>query len=137
MFSENDQRPKALLLPAPKENHTFGLLTMSELLRRRWNVVGGLPMNEPDMMRLAGSTQFAMIGFSLSAEVWLKCTAAAIRRVRRKSLNKNVKILVGGCAAALRQSLAAELGADSAFADAADACTYADNLAAQQSGASV
>lgn len=135
-FADTDSRPLALMVPAPQETHIFGLLTMNELLRRRgWNVVGGLPMDDAEILSLVGRSSFAMIGFSLSAEVLLKPTAAAIRRVRRKSRNKSVKIVIGGRACALCDNLAAELGADAAFADAAEACTFADAVAAQQTRA--
>jgi MerR family transcriptional regulator, light-induced transcriptional regulator len=131
-FVDRDDRPSALMLPAPGEVHTFGLLIMSELLRRRgWVVEGGLPMPPAEIVQMAASSPYALIGFSLSSDLLLAQTANAIKRIRKKSRNTGVKIVIGGPVAAAHD-IVQSTGADAAFADAADACTYADTVAAAQ-----
>ncbi len=122
-------QPVAFLVPAPGEVHTFGLLIMSEMLRRRgWAVVGGLPTPLNEILESVGARSFTMIGFAISADALLKPTASVIRRVRKRSRNAMVRIVVGGKVCAGNDGLAEELGADAAFADAQDACKFAESL---------
>jgi MerR family transcriptional regulator, light-induced transcriptional regulator len=124
------QRPAAFMVPAPGEAHSFGLVMMSELLRRRgWAVTGGgVPMPLVQIIETASMRSFNMIGFSISAEALIKPVAAAIARTRRRSMNKYVKIVVGGRVCEGNPGLAAALGADGAFYDANDACEFADTI---------
>ncbi len=127
-------RPTAFFVPAPGEAHTFGLVMMSEMLRRRgWDVFGGLPMPLKTIVEMVAARPYALVGFSMSADTLLKPTAAAIRRVRKESANKSVKVLVGGPICGGKPDFAAKLGADGAFNDAKDACDYADKLIADGS----
>jgi MerR family transcriptional regulator, light-induced transcriptional regulator len=125
-------RPCAFMVPAPGEAHSFGLVMMSELLRRRgWAVTGGgVPMPLVQIVETASMRSFHMIGFSISAEALLKPVASAIARTRRRSMNKAVKIVVGGRVCEGNAGLAEALGADGAFYDATDACDFADTLVA-------
>lgn len=124
------QRPAAFMVPAPGEAHSFGLVMMSELLRRRgWAVTGGgIPMPLVQIVETASMRSFNMIGFSISAEALIKPVASAIARTRRRSMNKAVKIVVGGRVCEGNAGLAEALGADGAFYDANDACDFADAL---------
>jgi MerR family transcriptional regulator, light-induced transcriptional regulator len=124
------QRPAAFMVPAPGEAHSFGLVMMSELLRRRgWAVTGGgIPMPMVQIVETASMRSFQLIGFSISAEALIKPVASAIARTRKRSMNKAVKIVVGGRVCEGNSGLAAALGADGAFYNADDACDFADTL---------
>jgi MerR family transcriptional regulator, light-induced transcriptional regulator len=122
-------QPLAYLVPAPGEVHTFGLMIISEMLRQRgWRVVGGLPTPLNEILEKVSQRSFTMIGFAISADALIKPTASAIRRVRKRSKNASVRIVVGGKVCAGSEGLAEELGADGAFADAKDACNFADSI---------
>ncbi len=123
------QRPAAFLVPAPGETHSFGLVMMSEMLRRRgWVVTGGLPMPLVRIVETASMRSFALIGFSISADALIKPVASAIRDVRKRSMNRAVKIIVGGRVCEGKSELASDLGADGAFYDAEHACAFAAAL---------
>jgi MerR family transcriptional regulator, light-induced transcriptional regulator len=124
--------PHALLLPAPGESHSFGLVIVSELFRKRgWYVAGGLPVTQRVLVNMVNTQPYAVVGFSLSNDALLADLKAAIKRVRKSSAYRDVLVIVGGRAFDGKTHLAAEIGADAAFADAAEVVTFADQVAAR------
>jgi MerR family transcriptional regulator, light-induced transcriptional regulator len=124
--------PHALLLPAPGESHSFGLVIVSELFRKRgWYVAGGLPVTQRVLVNMVNTQPYAVVGFSLSNTALLGDLKAAISRVRKSSTYRDVLVIVGGSAFDGKTHLAAEIGADAAFADAAEVIEFADNVAAR------
>jgi MerR family transcriptional regulator, light-induced transcriptional regulator len=123
--------PHALLLPAPGESHSFGLVIVSELFRKRgWYVAGGLPVTQRVLVNMVNTQPYAVVGFSLSNHALLGDLKAAISRVRKSSTYRDVLVIVGGSAFDGKTHLAAEIGADAAFADAAEVVEFADRVAA-------
>lgn len=103
---------RILLVPAPGEQHTFGLVMVSELFRSAgWDVSGG-PSPTLDPAVAVRRDWYDVVGFSLAAQVHLPRLAPAIAAVRKASLNQRVGIMVGGPLFMLRPSLASEVGAD-------------------------
>lgn len=101
-----------LLLPAPGEQHTFGLLMVSEFFRcAGWDVAGG-PAQSLDPAAAVRRDWYDVVGFSLAAEMHLPRLASAIAAVRKASVNPHVGLLLGGPLFASRPELATELGAD-------------------------
>jgi MerR family transcriptional regulator, light-induced transcriptional regulator len=124
--------PHALLLPAPGESHSFGLVIVSELFRKRgWYVAGGLPVTSRVLVNMVNTQPYAVVGFSLSNSELLGNLKAAIKSVRKSSAYRDVLVIVGGCAFDGKTHLAAEIGADAAFADAAEVLEFADKVAAR------
>jgi MerR family transcriptional regulator, light-induced transcriptional regulator len=123
--------PHALLLPAPGETHSFGLVIVSELFRKRgWFVAGGLPVSRRELVNMVQCQPYAIVGFSLSNDALLGELKDAIRNVRKSSVFRNVMVVVGGRVFDGRPHLAGEIGADAAFADAAEVIAFADKVAA-------
>jgi methanogenic corrinoid protein MtbC1 len=119
--------PRVLLVPAPRETHTFGLLMLSELLHRQgWAVSGGLPLADEALMASVADQHFDLVGFSLSTDALLDQLADAIRIVRSSTCNPALKIAVGGRVFIDRPELANFVGADAAFVDATDFIAFAD-----------
>src|SRR5262249_25508278 len=88
---------RVLLLPPPSEQHTFGLLMVSELFRSEgWQVWGGPPVNQNALRAMVANQWFALIGFSLSSERLIDTLCSTIKSVRRFSKNQSVQIIVGG-----------------------------------------
>lgn len=103
---------RVLLVPAPGEQHTFGLVMVSEFFREAgWDVAGG-PHPQIDQVALVRKDWFDVVGFSLAAEVHLPRLKPAIAAVRKASLNPQLGILVGGPLFLRDPGLAREVGAD-------------------------
>jgi MerR family transcriptional regulator, light-induced transcriptional regulator len=131
MTNASSNAPQALLLPAPGETHSFGLVIVCELFRKRgWYVDGGMPTTAKALTQMVRSQSYAIVGFSLSNPVLLDDLTKAIAGVRKASAYKQVSVIVGGSAFEGKTGLAARIGADAAFADAAAVTAYADRIAA-------
>ena len=121
---------QALLTTAPGEDHSFGVVLVSEWFRRAgWNVLSG-PLNTTKEITRAVSADFlAIVGFSVGADTNLDRLTAAIAIVRRKSRNPAVGVMVGGALFVERPELVAQVGADATAVDAAEALAKAQRFA--------
>lgn len=121
----------ALLLPMPGEQHTFGLLMVSEFFRSSgWRVSGGPFATEKEMVGAVSAEWFSVIGFSVSSDRHLSALTSGIRRIRRASLNQTIGIMVGGPVFIGHPELVARVGADVTAIDANEAVDQAHQLAA-------
>lgn len=120
---------RALLVPAPGEQHTFGLLLVMEFFRRAgWHVVGGLTETNSDLEGIVQRQRFQIVGLSLSAERHVDDLTRQIRRIRRKSRNRNIGVLVGGKVFVEHPEWAAKVGADAVALDEQEAIRQADQI---------
>jgi methanogenic corrinoid protein MtbC1 len=83
-----------------------------------------------DLVGIARSEWFAVIGFSVSCTSRMDTLATSIRRVRRVSRNPAVSIMVGGPAFVEHPELVALVGADATATDARQAALQAEALLA-------
>ena len=117
------------LLPAPGEQHSFGLVILSEFfLRAGWHVVGGPISVAGGAAEIVRATWVDVAGFSISGTGRIESLAACIRDVRRASVNTDIKVMVGGPLLLSRPGLAKELGADASAPDAPGAVREARGL---------
>jgi methanogenic corrinoid protein MtbC1 len=130
-FPPNARR--ALLMPAPGDQHTFGLAMVAEFFSRSgWEVASGdihSPTNAVDMAR---QQWFDTIGFSVGSETRLDWLKDCIRIVRQVSRNKNVGIMVGGPVFSEHPEYVALVGADCTAVDGKDAPVQAEILVAKR-----
>jgi methanogenic corrinoid protein MtbC1 len=120
---------RVLLVPAPGEQHTFGLAMVAEFFRRAaWIVWSGAPSTTTDLAGIVHDNWFAVVGFSLGSEARLEGLRAGIRRVRRASQNPAIGILVGGPLFIEHPELVAQVGADATAADGLQAVGQAQSL---------
>jgi MerR family transcriptional regulator, light-induced transcriptional regulator len=118
---------RALLVPAPGEQHTFGLRIVEEfLIRAGWDVRSNLRASQDEVMGLLESENFDVVGFSLSGETLIGPLVSTIRNLRQISLNRSICVMVGGVRFAEQPGLAQEIGADFAASDAPDAVRRAN-----------
>jgi methanogenic corrinoid protein MtbC1 len=130
MLHPHDER-RALLVPAPGEQHTFGLAMVTEFFRRAaWIVWSGAPATTADLAGIVHDNWFAVVGFSLGSESRLEGLRAGIRRVRRASQNPAIGIMVGGPLFIEHPELVAQVGADATAADGLQAVSQAQSLLA-------
>jgi MerR family transcriptional regulator, light-induced transcriptional regulator len=125
-----------LLLPAPGEQHTFGLLMLAEYFRRSgWHVAGGPVSSGIDSVEAVRHAWFDVAAFSIGSEALLGGLARCIRRVRWASRNRNLGVMVGGPLFLQRPDLVGRAGADVTAADAPGAVRQADGLLAMRAAA--
>ena len=126
---------RALLLPAPGEQHTFGLVMVSEFFRRAgWDVGGGPWEAGADPVMMVQSEWFDVVGFSLGDATRLDALADCIKQIRKSALNPSISILVGGPLFLAHPEYVTFVNADAASTDGAQAPTLAARLVAAQSG---
>ena len=119
LWSKTGDGMHALLLPTPGESHTFGLRLVQEfLLRESWSVTNKPVSDTKQLALLVGNEHFDIVGLSLSGETLIEPFLAAIRVIRSESLNKRVKIIVGGHLFVERPELVATCGSDAYAVDA-------------------
>jgi methanogenic corrinoid protein MtbC1 len=125
-----------LLLPAPGEQHFFGLVILSEFfLREGWHVVGGPASRGNGPADIVRTSWVDVAGFSIASTVRIEALANCIRDVRKASVNTDIKIMVGGPLLLTRPNLVQELGADVSAADAPGAVREARGLLSMRTAA--
>jgi methanogenic corrinoid protein MtbC1 len=121
---------QALLVPAPGEQHTFGLRVVEEfLLRDGWTVRSNLRATELDVMSLIAEEDYDFVGFTLSGETLIDALASAIGKVRETSGSNRLRVLVGGVIFSEHPELVRQVGADGYAHDAVEAVALANQWA--------
>jgi len=124
---------RVLLLPAPGEQHTFGLAVVGEFFHRDgWLVSVGLLATAADLGSAVRHESFDVVGISVACGERLEPVAAAIRAARRATCNRGLRIMVGGPVFGVHPEFAALLGADATASDGREAVLRANALMALQ-----
>jgi methanogenic corrinoid protein MtbC1 len=122
---------RVLLVPAPGEQHTFGLVMVAEFFRRAgWAVSGGPDSKGVDPVALVRTLPYAMIGISIGSTTRLDGVARQIRAVRRASCNRSIGVMVGGPLLLAHPEIVSMVGADATASDGAQAVAQAEGLLA-------
>jgi MerR family transcriptional regulator, light-induced transcriptional regulator len=125
--AEEAPERRVLFLPAPGEQHTFGLTMVMEFFRREgWQVDGGMPMEPGEVESCVAEQNFGLIGFSLSCDRFINPLCATIQSVRRLSKNPSLLVMVGGRVFSQDASLRPWVGADLVATDAHEALQLAE-----------
>ncbi len=133
--SRGDSAKRVLLVPTPSEQHTFGLLMVSDFFRRNgWDVEGALPLSLDEISAAVMDQWFALIGFSLSSEHLIDTLNSTIQTAREASMNRSVKIVVGGRVFTEVPELRSQVVADLIVSDAQEAVVLAENALGAASG---
>jgi len=120
-----------LLTCVPGEHHTLGVIIVAEfLLRDGWRVLVGAPWTESDLLSMASSEWFDVIGFSVGCENRLSALKREIGRLRKASRNPNVRVMVGGKVFNDDPNMSERVGADAFATDAREAPHIARTLMA-------
>jgi methanogenic corrinoid protein MtbC1 len=125
-----------LLLPAPGEQHFFGLVILSEFFQREgWHVIGGPASRVNGPADIVRTTWVDVAGFSIASSVRIEGLVNCIRDIRRASVNTDIKVMVGGPLLLTRPNLVQELGADASASDAPGAVREARGLLSMRTAA--
>lgn len=120
--TEDGQVRRALLAPVPGEQHTFGLLMVTEFFRRDgWDVWGGPSARDQDVLQIVGAEWFSVVGFSVSCDDRLEELTRWIEAIRSASRNPGIGVLVGGRVFVDRPELVGQVGADATALDGREA----------------
>ncbi|MEM7397537.1 MAG: cobalamin B12-binding domain-containing protein [Pseudomonadota bacterium] len=108
----------ALLVAAPGDQHTFGVMILQEFFRRAgWHVEGGAVSTEDELLSMAQSDRYDVVGISVSHDTPVDKLASIIRAVRKVSPTPGVRIMVGGRFFLARPECVAMVGADASAQD--------------------
>jgi MerR family transcriptional regulator, light-induced transcriptional regulator len=133
LWSRTGEGHNALLLPVPGEQHTFGLRLVEEfLLRESWSVRNHPVEKIEDLAPELEQTRYDVVGLSLSGETFIETLRETIAFIRRKSMNADTRIIVGGQIFAEKPGLVELCGADACAVDAPSAVRLANNWIARQ-----
>jgi len=126
---------RALLSTTPGDNHSFGIMMVSQFFRRDgWDVYNEFPATEHDLSKCVRDQSFAMVGLSAGCDARIDSLTAAVRAVRRSSRNPAVGIIVGGALFREHPELAARVGADATAEDGEQAVRLAESVCALLAG---
>jgi methanogenic corrinoid protein MtbC1 len=127
-FSRSFDR-RILLLPAPGEQHGFGIAMISDGFRAAgWCVRSAPAVSRGQLLRMVKDEWFDVVGLSVSTERSLKGLPACIRAVRSASRNKRTLLMLGGYAINCHPERSRFLGADCVAEDAGKAVQLANNF---------
>jgi methanogenic corrinoid protein MtbC1 len=120
---------RALVVPAPGEQHAFGAQMVAQFFRRAgWEVHSEAAVENAQVIRLVRREAFDVVGFSISRESAVAPLGTLIGAVRRASRNRRVCILVGGTLLLSRPDIVAAVGADATAKDGPHAVEQAETL---------
>jgi methanogenic corrinoid protein MtbC1 len=124
---------RVLLVPAPGEQHTFGLSMVSEFFHRAgWDVTVGEGGSRTQAIDLVQREWFDVIGFSVGSEARLDWLRSGITSVREHSRNRSIGVLVGGPVFKLNPDYVHQVGADATAIDGLQAPICAEALVSQR-----
>jgi methanogenic corrinoid protein MtbC1 len=93
----SDPVGRVVLVPAPGEQHTFGMHIVAELFRRAgWTVLTEFSVTNDDLVSLVRDEQVDMVGFSVSSTRLLEPLTALVRELRAASRNPELVVMIGG-----------------------------------------
>jgi methanogenic corrinoid protein MtbC1 len=117
---------RILLLPAPGEQHSFGLGMVADVFRQGgWCVRSGPAVTPAQLLGLVRDEWFDVVGLSVATDRHLKGLAGCMRALRHASCNPNVYLMLGGAWVTDDPERARFLGADAMASSAAQAFSYA------------
>jgi len=112
-------RPVLLLASPSGQSHTLGMLMVAEFFQAAsWSVCFGAPFELTPTPDLVASRFVHVVGLSLSLTDGVGQVKEEIRRIRRRSRNPAVGVIVGGPALLVQPDLVDAVGADAASVDA-------------------
>lgn len=123
----------AVFVPAPGEQHTLGLSMVRDFFRAAGWQVHAEPLDQPGaLLTLLRRARFDLVGFTLGSDRHVDALATLIRDARGASVNRDVRVMVGGPLLLSQPELLERLGADATAEDASRAILVAHDLVDQQ-----
>ena len=109
---------RALLMPYPGDEHTFGLsMVQQHFIKDGWQLWSDHPSTIEAVGDLVRAVNFDLVGFSIARLSEPRRVATAIRLIRSASCNPDLAIMAGGAALIDQPALVAIIGADATALD--------------------
>ncbi len=125
----NGHEHRILLLPAPGEQHSFGVAMVADAFREHgWCVRSGPAVTRSKLLRLVRNEWFDVVGLSVSSDRAMKGLASYLRAIRTASCNARVYLMLGGDAIQRNSESVRFLGANATAADAIEAVAKVELL---------
>lgn len=111
-----------MLVPLPGSQHNLGLFMVSEFFAKAgWRIWGELAATEEEIVSMAANEWFDIVGLSASVREQFPQLKELIQRIKAKSKNPNVGVIIGSPVFNQFPELIDDIGADMFGMDAADA----------------
>jgi methanogenic corrinoid protein MtbC1 len=111
-----------MLVPLPGSQHNLGLFMVSEFFAKAgWRIWGELAASEEEIVAMAANEWFDIVGLSASVREQFPQLKELIQRIKAKSKNPNVGVIIGSPVFNQSPELVDDIGADMVGMDAADA----------------
>lgn len=111
-----------MLVPLPGSQHNLGLFMVSEFFAKAgWRIWGELAASEEEIVAMAANEWFDIVGLSASVREQFPQLKELIQRIKAKSKNPNVGVIIGSPVFNQSPELVDDIGADMVGIDAADA----------------
>ena len=121
--------PRALLMPVPGEQHTFGLsIVLDFFVRAGWEARLGPVGTRQEALTLIRRERTEMVGLSFACDERVPDAQALVAEMRQASGNPNLIIMVGGPSFLADPTLAERIGADATATDGQGAVVRANAL---------
>ncbi len=119
----------ALVMPAPGEQHTFGICMVEEFMRSGgWRVEHHPAQSGDEIVSLVQDNWYSVVGLSLSSEYFFDQLGECISKIRRSSRNSVIGVMVGGPFFLEHPDLIKGVGADATAVNGPDAVVQARAL---------
>lgn len=127
-----DEKRRVLLAAAPGEQHSLGTTIVQKFLRAGgWHVWTCSSPSVDETADITSHEWFAVVGFSLGSDVHLDQLAKAIRNVKKRSINPQISVMIGGSAVSRDPGIVEFVGADGTAANGPAAVVLAKKLLAK------
>lgn len=126
---ENVANRHALVMPAPGEQHTFGICMVEEFMRSGgWRVEHHPAQSSDEIVSLVQDNWYSVVGLSLSSEYFYTPLSECINHIRQASRNSRIGVMVGGPFFLEHPDLIKGVGADATAVNGPDAVVQARAL---------
>ena len=120
---------RLLLCSAGDEQHSLGVAVLAEFfIRDGWDVHVGPGLGSDALIDKVRESDFDLLGFSVACSSGISKLQQDIRRARKVSRNRDIKVIVGGALITEDPSLAELIGADGYAIDATSAIAEARRI---------
>lgn len=127
---------RALIAPAPGEQHTFGIAMVEHFFRREgWDVWTAPASSHEGLVSTVRENDLDLVALSLSCSDGLDRLAQLIGLLRRASRVRSLVVMVGGPVFVAHPEWLAKSGADATAPNATEAVLWADRLVAERQAA--
>ena len=126
MRDADGDAPSAYFVPAPHEQHAFGLVILEDYFRRAgWRTWLDTAASSEEAVRTVHHDWFDIFGLSATSDTPTEVIVSTIAEVRQASRNPKLFVMVGGRLFIDDPTLATLVGADAASGTAGDALIIA------------